>query len=128
MNNEEIKKEAEKRFPEQISVIGSQSDRRQRKSQTLFIEGAKWASNLMQEENNSQKKLLLDTIYQKNNLVEENNNLREALEEIIKNWDENSPENEQLKIVEGIEYWSPASSMIRSEFIAAARKALINKP
>ena len=38
----EILAEAERRYPEQISVEGRDSDKKQRKNQRLFIEGARW--------------------------------------------------------------------------------------
>lgn len=38
----EILAEAERRYPEHISVEGRDSDKKQRKNQRLFIEGARW--------------------------------------------------------------------------------------
>jgi len=42
LSDADIATEAEKRYPEQISVVGKDSDRKQRHNQRMFIEGAKW--------------------------------------------------------------------------------------
>ena len=42
----EIVDEAEKRYPEMISVIGKNSDRHQRKNQRIFIEGTQFGYQL----------------------------------------------------------------------------------
>lgn len=41
----EIQDEAEKRYPEHISVVGNQSDRKQRKNQRIFLDGYSLAAS-----------------------------------------------------------------------------------
>jgi len=44
LTDAEILDEACKRYPENISVIGKDSDKKQRRNQRFFIEGARWAA------------------------------------------------------------------------------------
>ena len=52
--------------------------------------------------------------------------LEEALRGIVSNWDANrfGPKECENETEDGTKYWSPSQSMINSEFIAAARRAL----
>lgn len=54
-----------------------------------------------------------------------NADLNKALADIVTDWDSTMHgEIEQFKTSEYGEYWSPVRNMVRSEFIAAARKVL----
>ena len=66
-------------------------------------------------------------------LREANERMKEALKGIIDNWEERmSGDKEQWKdardSVSGYGYYSPSASMVSSEFIANARKALQANP
>lgn len=50
--------------------------------------------------------------------------LEEALRGIIGNWDSKLNKREEFRNCDGEQYWAPSASMINSQYIAAARKAL----
>lgn len=54
--------------------------------------------------------------------------LREALQAIVQSWDNNTFCRERFVKSELGDYWTPASAMVNSETIAAARTALEKQP
>lgn len=72
-----------------------------------------------------------DLVQENVKLRNQNTDLRIALANIIADWDSTMRgdiEQEKEMNMNGVihKYWSPAGSIIKSEFIAAARKVLSN--